>query len=220
MSTYVVSMIEVRQGGEWELLKEFRRSDYMACAVDGLFPKDLTWEMRKVYLEEKEEEKVIGYIENTTHFAEDYHFQDFLLNTDLNNGFIETDLGMPEDASKEAIKKYKEYGNNASIPSYFYLTDIVASYKELLDEFMNKKIESANHHQFNLINEKLDRILDEQNIKHPKTNSLEEFSDYEHKMWFSRIIDVYSEICRIRTLVESQYGSLKSTDIRVIWFIY
>lgn len=220
MSTYVVSMIEVRQGGEWELLKEYRRSDYLACEVDGAFPKDLTWEMRKVYLDENEKEQTIGYIENSTHFAEDYHFQDFLLDTDLNNGFIETDLGMPEDASQETIKKYNEYGHNASKPSYFYLTDIVASYRELLDEFMNTKLESSNNHQFNIINEKLDTLLESQNCKTAKFKKLDEFSDYEHKMWISRILDVYTEICRIRTLVESQYGNLKPTDIRIIWFIY
>ena len=216
MSTYVVSMIEVRQGGEWELLKEFKRSDYLACEADGMFPKDLTWEMRKVYLEENEKEQVVGYIENSCHFDENYQFQDFLLNSELNSGFIENDLGMPDDVSNETVKKYEEYGHNASIPSYFYLIDIVAAYKTLLEEFMEKKLKSSNNNEFNEINRKLDMLLG-----CSKTSSkLDEMSDYEHKMMLNNIIDVYSEICRINTLVESQYGNLKPTDVRIIWFIY
>ena len=70
MSTYVVSMIEVRNGGEWELLRNFRRDDYIACATDGAFPKDLTWKMTKEYVEENEEPTTIGYIENSTIFSD------------------------------------------------------------------------------------------------------------------------------------------------------
>lgn len=220
MSTYVVSMIEIRQGGEWELLKEFKRSEYLACERDGVFPKDLTWEMHKTYLEDGEKEQVIGYIENSCHFNEDYYLQDFLLNQDNNGGFFENDLGMPEDASKETIKRYNEYGHNASIPSYFYLVDIVAAYRTKLEEFMNIKMKSSNNHEVNMLSDKINMLLEHNNISYPKEEKLDEVSDYGYKMMFGEIINVYAEICRIRTLVESQYGNLKPTDVRIIWFIY
>ena len=222
MSTYVVSMIEVRNGGEWELLRIFRRDDYIKCEADGAFPKDLTWTMTKEYVEDNEESTTIGYIENSANFSEDYSFQDFLLDTDRNYGYIDSNLGMPEDASPLTIKKYEEYGHNASVPSYFYLVDILGAWHEMVDNFKKELPQAQRDKALDDINNKLNTLLALNGVKSKKNDDSDEktFNVHHFTGAFNEILNVYSEICRIRTLVETQYGDLKTTDIRVIWFIY
>ena len=48
----------------------------------------------------------------------------------------------------------------------------------------------------------------------------EGYNDYHFIGALNEILNIRNEICRISTLVEAQYGNLKSTDIRIIWFIY
>lgn len=221
MSTYVVSMIEVRNGGKWELLRRFRRDDYLACEADGAFPKEITWKMSKEYLDEGEEPIEIGYIEDTAHFMEDYEIQDFLLNKEYNFGYIESDLGMPKDASPELVKKYNDYGPNASIPSYFYLVDLLGAYGEMKEHFLETVPRLMKADELKDINWKLDRLL--QNIGfHIYDEEIvdDNFNEYVFKEKFNLLLRIYGEICRIRTLVEQQYGCLKATDIRITWFIY
>lgn len=220
MSTYVVSMIEVRQGGEWELLRNFRRNDYIACEVDGAFPKDLTWEMKKTHLDEDEDEISIGYIENSVFFDENYDFQDFLLDCDRNRGHIENDLGMPDDASPLTVKKYNEYGHNASTPSYFYLLDLMGAWSELLTDFKKELPKAQQNDALNDINKKLNMLLNANGLKTDKEDMKEGYNDYHFIGALNEILNIRNEICRISTLVEAQYGNLKSTDIRIIWFIY
>lgn len=220
MSTYVVSMIEVRQGGNWELLRNFRRDDYIACEADGAFPKDLTWEMKKTYLDEGEDEISIGYIENSVFFDENYEFQDFLLDCDRNRGYIENDLGMPDDASPLTVKKYNEYGHNASTPSYFYLLDLMGAWSELLADFKKELPKAQQNDALNEINKKLNILLNASGLKTDKEDMKEGYNDYHFIGALNEILNIRNEICRISTLVEAQYGNLKSTDIRIIWFIY
>lgn len=221
MSTYVVSMIEVRNCGKWELLRKFRRDDFLACEVDGAFPKHLTWKMYKDYIDEGEEPIEIGYIEDTIHFMEDYEIQDFLLNKEYNFGYIESDLGMPKDASPELVKKYNDYGPNASTPSYFYFGDLLGAYSKMKEQFLETVPRLMKEDELNDINWKLDCLL--RNIgfhiydDEPKG---EKFNEYVFKEKFNFLNRIYGEICRIRTLVESQYGDIKPTNIRITWFIY
>lgn len=220
MSTYVVSMIEVCCGGKWELLRNFRRDDYIKCEVDGLFPKDKIWKMTKEYVEDNEEPTTIGYIENSLYFNDDYFFQSFLMDVDMNNGYIHTDFGMPGDASSLAVKEYEGYGPNASIPSYYTLEDLQNAYKELLKNFRSSLPKSQRDVALDDINEKLGILLSLNGIKGYEVKNKEKFNEYRFNGALNEIIRIHEEIMRIRTLVESQYGYVEPKNVRVIWFIY
>ena len=220
MSTYVVSMIEVCCGGKWELLRNFRRDDYINCEADGLFPKDKTWKMTKEYIEEGDEETTIGYIENSLYFDDDDLFQSFLLDVDMNNGYIHTDFGMPGDASSLAVKEYEGYGSNASIPSCYTLEDLQNAWKELLKNFRSGLPKAQRDAVLDDINEKLGLLLSLNGVEGYKVKKKEKFNEFHFNGMLNEIIRVHEEIMRIRTLVESQYGYVESKNVRVIWFIY
>lgn len=220
MSTYIVSMIEVCCGGKWELLRTFRRDDYIKCEADGLFPKDKTWKMTKEYIEDNEEPTTIGYIENSLYFDDDDLLQSFLMDVDMNNGYIQTDFGMPDDASSLAVKEYEGYGSNASIPSYYTLQDLQSAWRELVKNFRDSLPQAQKDDALVDISEKLGILLSLNGIKGYEVKNKEKFNEYRFNGALNEIIRVHEEIMRIRTLVESQYGYVESKNVRVIWFIY
>lgn len=218
MSTYVVSMIEVRQDDEWKLLREFKRIS--AYRFDGIteFPKKDTWIMYNL----ENEKQVIEFIDNSCCFNDDYQFQDFLLDSDRNHGFIQSDLGMPKDAASLTIDSYKVYGNNASIPSYFTLKDLMGAWREMIKTFKEELSKAQKDSMFAEINYKLDILLsrgDGKEYKKPK-NDKYEIDSYHFVGAFNEIISIHEEICRIKTLVKTQYGWVEPENIRIIWFIY
>ena len=220
MSTYVVSMIEVCCGGKWELLRNFRRDDYIKCEADGVFSKDKTWKMTKEYVEDNDEPTTIGYIENSLYFNDDDFFQSFLMDVDMNNGYIHTDFGMPGDASSLAVKEYEGYGLNASIPSYYTLEDLQGAWIELVKNLRDALPQAQKDNALDDINEKLGILLSLNGVKGYEVKKKEKFNEYRFNGALNEIIRIHEEIMRIRTLVESQYGYVESKNVRVIWFIY
>lgn len=218
MSTYVVSMIEVRQDNEWELLREFKRIS--AYRFDGIieFPKKDTWIMHNL----ENEKQVIEFIDNSSNFNDDYNFQDFLLDSVRNHGFIQTDLGMPKDAAYLTIDCYKIFGDNASIPSYFTLKDLMGAWGGMIKTFKEELSKSQKDSMLAEINHKLDLLLSKGDNKEYKKskNDNYEIDSYRFVGAFNEIISIHEEICRIKTLVKSQYGWVEPENIRIIWFIY
>jgi hypothetical protein len=220
MSTYVVSMIEVFYNGKWELLRSFKRDDYIKYGNNCAFPKDKIWKMSKDYVEDNEESTTIGYIENSLFFNDDYFFQSFLLDSDMNNGYIHSDFGMPDDVSSLTVKRYEEYGPNASIPSYYMLKDLQNSWRELVKKFRDDLPKAQKDCALSDINKKLGILLSLSGVKGYEVKNKEQFDEYRFNCSLDEIILIHEEIMRIRTLVESQYGDVDSKDVRVIWFIY
>ena len=168
--------------------------------------------------------KISNHKNNTEYnheFNDNYEFIDFLLNREKNLGYINTDLGVPDDVSQDFKKIYNEYGNNASIPSYFYLDDLIELSKKLHGEFIETVEKSAETYTLKDINWKLDRLLS--NIGYhiyDETDDEELFNSYELKEKLDVLLMVIKESSRIQTLIYALYGDVKLKDIRIMWFIY
>lgn len=220
MSTYVGQMYEVRVNGKWELLKVYSDADFSPCSEDGEYGEGtIIWKSEK-------NGKTKCFIEDCFDLISDYNYQDLLLNSEKNFGYIDSDLGMPDDASEETKKKYMQYEPNASIPSYYYWSDLISVCKEYEEKMFNELAEDIDNTSYSKILMALNNI--EKKLSSPDVKTKPSYLTSNDKVNIVNKMKVNYETVQmiqyyinvIRTLVNSHFNFPKITDVRIIWFVY
>ena len=220
MGTYIGQMYEVRVNGKWELLKVYSDGDFSPCSEDGNYGEGtVMWKSEK-------NGKTKFFIEDCFDLIVDYDYQNLLLDSEENFGYLECDLGMPDDASDETKKKYAEYESNASIPSYYYWCDLICVSKESEEKMFEELAENIDNTAYSKILtaiNNIERKLSSPNIKTKPSNITE--NDKINvvnrlKTRYDKVQMIRHYLNTIRVLASTQFNNPKVTDVRVIWFVY
>lgn len=211
MSTYVGEIIEIKIGGEWEVLKTYYDASYCMTDTSKQYPEDVI-----VHKSDKTD-----FIENEWNLIDNNFYQSLLI-----DGEFLSDREMPEDASEEAKRIYNSIPNSPSTPSYYTLGELKKYFYERLDMTISSIENSIETETQSLLNEKVDWIiekLENPNIKPIDFGKLNKCSFWERiaESRFNELLNLQEIYSRIGNTVWNAYPNyINDSEIRVIWFIY
>lgn len=216
MSVNIGEIIEVKNNGRWELLENFYDGSNIHTEADGVIPED--------YIVYNAKERSTG-VEKV--IASDVHnliFDDFYRDFLLEESGFETDLGLPDDISKEAKEVYESI-DNKSEASYFYLYEFYKRYSKAYDDFTEMLNSAIDAEMDNDVNRKLDWLIEyckNHNVK--KFNNKEGKKDYRYSIMLAlkNLMSIHTHCMRLSTIVEKCAPNLdfwEPNNVRVIWFV-